>query len=346
MSSHDNVVVDQSVDFTPRSPGNQRRGRRSVGYFFEAYALLFLLIAVAVFFSLWPTTSDTFPTLANLQILLGNQAVIGIVALGALIPLIANEWDLSIGAIAGVSSIVTALAMSNGIGAIASPAIGLALGATFGLVNAVIVTKFGVNGVITTLGTATLLDGVTNQVTGGLAITTDIPDVVVNFGLGNWFGIPSVIFALVAAAVAVAYVLGYTPFGRYLYAIGSNVEAAKLVGIRVRLIIASAFVCSGLLAAAGGILSVARQAGADPRIGVGLTLPALAAAFLSAAAIKPGRYNVGGVIVAIFFLAVINNGLALAGVPAYVSSYVNGAALIVGVGLAAYLGRRRTGRTL
>lgn len=348
MSGHDNVVVDQTADIlaqSPRSPGRSRR-RRGFGYYMEAYALVFLLFVVALFFSLWPATSDTFPTLANLQILLGNQAVIGIVALGALIPLIANEWDLSIGAIAGVSSIVTALAMSNGIGIVLSPLVGLAIGATLGLVNAVIVTKFGVNGVITTLGMATLLDGVTNQITGGLAITTDIPDAVVNFGLGNWFGIPSVIFALVFFVVVVTYVLGYTPFGRYLYAIGSNVGAAKLVGIRVKLVIASAFVCSGLLAAAGGVLSVARQAGADPRIGVGLMLPALAAAFLSAASIKPGRYNVGGVIVAIFFLAVINNGLALAGVPAYVSSYVNGAALIIGVGLAAYLGRRRTGQTI
>ena len=191
---------------------------------------------------------------------------------------------------------------------------------------------------------ATLLDGVTNQLTGGLSITTDIPDFIIELGIGRWLGIPKVIFVLAAVALLVAYVLGHTPFGRYLYAIGANQAAARLVGIRVRYIVAAAFVCSGLLAATGGILSVARQAGADPRIGVGLTLPALAAAFLSAASIRPGKYNVGGVIVAIFFLAVLNNGLSLAGVPAYVSSYVNGAALIVGVGLAAYLGRRRSGQ--
>ena len=321
-----------------------RSTKRGIGYFAEAYALVLLLALIAIFFSVWPQTSDTFPTLGNLQILLGNQAVIGIVALGALIPLIANEWDLSIGAMAGVTSIVTALMLSNGLGLLLSPLMGLALGVGIGGVNALIVTKFGVNGVITTLGMATLLEGVTNQLTGGLAITTDIPDVIVELGIGRWLGIPKVIFILAAVALLVAYVLGHTPFGRYLYAIGANPSAAKLVGIRVQYVVAAAFVCSGFLAATGGILSVARQAGADPRIGVGLTLPALAAAFLSAASIRPGKYNVGGVIVAIFFLAVLNNGLALAGVPAYVSSYVNGAALIVGVGLAAYLGRRRSGQ--
>ena len=345
MSSNVNVsVAEGQPSDADRDRSSSPRARRGVGYFAEAYALVILLVIIAIFFSVWPQTSDTFPTLGNLQILLGNQAVIGIVALGALIPLIANEWDLSIGAMAGVTSIVTALMLSNGLGLLLSPLIGLLLGVCIGGVNALIVTKFGVNGVITTLGMATLIDGVTNQLTGGLSITTDIPDFIIELGIGRWLGIPKVIFVLAAVALLVAYVLGHTPFGRYLYAIGANQAAARLVGIRVRYIVAAAFVCSGLLAATGGILSVARQAGADPRIGVGLTLPALAAAFLSAASIRPGKYNVGGVIVAIFFLAVLNNGLSLAGVPAYVSSYVNGAALIVGVGLAAYLGRRRSGQ--
>ena len=86
---------------------------------------------------------------------------------------------------------------------------------------------------------------------------------------------------------------------------------------------------------------MARAGGADPRVGESFTLPALAAAFLSAAAIKPGHYNVGGVLVAIFFLAALNSGLNLAGAANYVSNYVNGAALIVGVGLAGFMGRRR-----
>jgi ribose transport system permease protein len=317
------------------------RPARSISHFLEAYALVGLLVACAVFFALWPNTSQTFPTAANLQILIGNQAVLAVIALGALIPLIANEWDLSIGAVAGVSSIFAASVLSNGRGIVVAILVGLGCGLVVGAANALIVSKVGVNGVIATLGVATVLDGVVNQRTGGLAVTTNIPDSWVDFGLGTVFGVPKIALAMAVVAVMTYYLLGYTAFGRYLHALGSNAQAASLVGIRVKRIIAGSFVASALLSAVGGVLQVARQAGADPRVGESFTLPALAAAFLSAAAIKPGRYNVAGTLVAIFFLAVINNGLSLAGVPAYVSNYVNGAALVVGVGLGAVLGRRR-----
>jgi ribose transport system permease protein len=141
-------------------------------------------------------------------------------------------------------------------------------------------------------------------------------------------------------AIFVYYLLGHTPYGRYLYAFGSNRGAARLVGIRTKLTLGMTFVIAGVLSGLAGILQVSRAGSADPKLGETFTLPALAAAFLSAAAIKPGRYNVWGTLVAIFFLAVLNNGLNLAGSPQYVANYVNGAALIVGVGLAVKLGRR------
>ncbi|NUT36476.1 MAG: ABC transporter permease [Hamadaea sp.] len=320
----------------------ERRRTIGAGRFIEAYALVGLLVAIAIFFAVWPKTSGSFASVANLQILVGNQAVIGIIALGALIPLIANEWDLSIGAVAGVTAVFTAAALSAGHGIALSALIGVGCGLAIGLVNALVITRARVNGVITTHGDATILEGVVNQRTNGVAITTDIPDAVVDFGLGTTAGVPSLALVLIAVALLVYYVLDHTPWGRYLYALGSSPSAARLVGIRNGVVVGVAFVSASLLAAVGGVLQVARQAGADPRVGVGFTLPALAAAFLSAASVKPGKYNVGGTIVAIFFLAVLNNGLSLAGVPAYVSSYLNGAALVVGVGLAVWLGRRRT----
>lgn len=335
------MSIDTTTATADRIVTRAERRTVDVRRLLEAYALLILLVVLVIFFSLWSQTSQTFPTLGNIQILVGNQAVIGIVAIGALVPLIANEWDLSIGAVAGVSAIVTAMAMSNGYGMVLAPLAGLGVGIVVGLVNAVLVTRLGVNGVITTLGVSTVLAGVTSQITSGLAISTNIPDAVVELGLGTFLGVPKIAIALAAVVAGSWYVLELTPFGRYLYAIGSNVNAARLVGIRIPTIIAASFLTSALLSAVGGVLQVARQAGADPRVGPGFTLPALAAAFLSAAAIKPGKYNVLGTIVAIFFLAVLNNGLSLAGVPDYVSSYVNGGALIVGVGLAAYLGRMR-----
>ena len=304
-----------------------------------AVALPLLTVAIGAFFTVWPKTSDLFLTSANINVLLGTQTVVAVIALGALIPLIAGQWDLSVGAIAGLVAILAAQGLASGMNVVLALGIGLAAGAFIGLVNAVITTGARVNAVITTLGTSTIIDGVVNQRTSGLAVFANIPLPVVEFGTGTWLGLPRTVFAVAVIAVLVYYLLDHTPYGRYLYAFGSNPSAAGLVGIRVRLILTASFVLAGALAAAGGLLQLARAGGADPSVGAGFTLPALAAAFLSAASVRPGKYNVGGALVAILFLAVLNNGLNLAGTPPFVSSYVNGSALILGVALAAWLGR-------
>jgi ribose transport system permease protein len=340
------TAAAEAVEAAPRpeaSPTSRRLGHGLLSVL-EAYAMVGLLIGVAVFFSLYSKTSATFPTSANVEQLIGGQAVVAIIALAALVPLICHEWDLSVGATAGMSSIFAAAAMSHGSPVILAILLGIALGALVGMVNAVIITRVGVSAVITTLGMATIVEGVVNQKSNGLAIVANIPNSVVSFGSENWLGVPRTAYALALVALIVYYVLQHTPVGRQLYALGANYEGARLVGLRTKLLLGSTFVAAGALAGAAGVLQVARAGGADPRIGPSLTLPALAAAFLSAAAIKPGRFNVAGTLVAIFFLATLNNGLNLAGAAPYVSSYINGAALIVGVGLAAFLGRQRTGR--
>jgi ribose transport system permease protein len=310
-------------------------------YYLEAYAFVGLLLAAALFFSLHPDTSDTFPTSANIEVLISSNSVLAIVALAALVPLVCHEFDLSVGAIAGISSIYVAQTLSNGVPVALAVALGVGIGVFIGAINALLVTRARVNAVIATLGMAIIIEGVINQNTGGTAVTGNIPGSFTDFGTGTTLGIPRPAFALAAVALAVYYLLAHTPYGRYVYAFGSSRTAAVVAGLRTRLILGMTFVISGALAGAAGVLQVARAGSADPRTGDTFTLPALAAAFLSAAAIKPGRYNVWGTLVAIFFLAVLNSGLNLAGAADYVNSYVNGAALIVGVALSVYLGRRR-----
>lgn len=169
---------------------------------------------------------------------------------------------------------------------------------------------------------------------------------LVDFGSGRFLGLPNVFWVLVVFAIVTWYLLEQTPFGRYLYALGSNEQAARLIGLNTPRLAVLAFATAGLIAGAGGFLVIARTGTASPRIGSTYTLPAFAAAWLSAAAIRPGRFNVFGALVAIFFLAVLNSGLNLAGVPPYTSDLINGVALIAGVALAGYLGRRRRGTSL
>jgi ribose transport system permease protein len=306
----------------------------------SAYSLVGLLLIVVVFFSLYGPTSSTYPTGANFRAIVGTQSVLAVVALAALVPLVCNEFDLSVGATAGVSSIFCASALSAGDSIIVAIAIGIAIGFVIGAVNAFVITRFGVNAVVTTLGMSTVLAGVAQAKTGGLSVVGHIPSSVTAFGSGNTLGIPTIAYAMIAIAILVAYLLGHTPFGRSIYAVGSNPTAAGLVGLRPARVLGWTFIVSGTLSGVAGVLQVARASGADPHIGESFTLPALAAAFLSPAAIRPGLFNTGGVLVAIFFLAALNGGLNLAGAANYISDFVNGIALILGVGLTVYLRRR------
>jgi ribose transport system permease protein len=319
----------------------RRRRRKPLRSYLEAYAFLGLLVLAFLFFSFCSKTSGTFTTSANLQVLIGSSTVVAIVALGALVPLVCNEWDLSIGASAALGSVYAAQALTHGTAVPLAILLAVGIGLIVGIVNALLVTRLGVNAVITTLGISIVITGVIQLKTHGQTVAGNIPTSVTNFGTLNWFGIPRTAFAVAAIAVLVYYGLNHTPWGRYLYALGSNRSAARLVGIRTKLIIGSTFVIAGGLCGAAGMLQVARAGSADPNIADSLTLPGLAAAFLSAAAIRPGRYNVGGVLVAVYFLAVLNSGLNLAGAAPYISDFVNGTALIVGVGLAVRLGQRR-----
>lgn len=316
------------------------RSRRSVRSCLEAYAFVLLLIAAVAFFAIYPATSETFVSAANIRAMLGGNAVVAISAIAVLIPLIAYEFDLSVGATTALTSIFVAAGLAAGIAVPIVIAIGVGLGALVGAINAILVTRAGINAVIATLGIAIIISGVMDLKTGGATVTGNIPATVTDFGSGTTLGIPQPAWALFAVAILAYYILEYTPYGRYLYTLGSNRQAAKLVGIRTRVVLGLSFVLAGLVASTAGALQVARAGSGDPRIAETLTLPALAAAFLSAAAIKPGRFNVAGTLVALLFLAVLNNGLNIAGAEVYVNNFVNGGALIIGVALAVRLGRR------
>lgn len=342
--SESNMLSDplglEDPDIDVRASEPKPRSRRRVVRFMEAYALLVLLVLMIIFFSLWPQTSEVFFSTANLKILVASQAVLGVVTLGALVPLVCQEFDLSVGAITALAAVVTAQVLSAGYPIVAGCVAAVGIGVVVGVANGLIVTRLGVNAVVTTLGMATLLTGVIRQDTGGLAPPSNIPDFLVSLGAGSVLGIPYVFIGLIIIALAVYFVLDHTTLGRQIYALGSNPVAAELVGLRTRRIRFLCLTIGGTLCGIAALLYVARAGGADPKLSNAFTLPALAAAFLSAASVTPGRYNVWGAIIAIYFLAVLNNGLNLAGAETYVSDYLNGAALILGVALAAYMRRR------
>jgi ribose transport system permease protein len=315
--------------------------RRRVLHGLERYALVLLLGALILFFTLLPATGDTFLTVANIRNVAANEAVIAIAALGALVPLVAGEFDVSIGAVLGMVSIaVAALTHRAGLPLIVALPAGVALGAAVGAVSGFIVAYLRAGSFIITLGMATFIAGLVSLYTKDQVIL-GIPQSMVDFGTLNWLGVPRPVWLLLIMALLVAYLLRYTVFGRHLVSIGSNTRSAALVGIRVPLVVMLSFVVAGAFAAVAGELELARTGSGSPQIGPGFTLSALAAVFLGSTTIRPGQFNVPGTIVGVFFVAVSVNGLTLAGAADWVDPLFNGAAVVVAVAVSTVLAHRR-----
>jgi ribose transport system permease protein len=338
-------AVTTSADGSDTAAGDdtQRSRPRRLGLMvvLERYALIVLLAALIVFFSVLPSTGSSFLTLANIRNVAANEAVIAIAALAALVPLVAGQFDVSVGAVLGMVSIaVAALTVRAGLPVLAALPLGVALGALTGALSGFVVAYLRANSFIITLGMATLIAGLVSLYTKDQVIL-GIPQSMVDFGTLNWLGVPRPVWLLIAVALLVAYLLRYTVYGRHLLSIGSNPRAAVLVGIRVQLVVLLSFVVAGALAAVAGELELARTGSGDPQIGPGFTLSALAAAFLGSTTIRPGQFNVPGTIVGVFFVAVSVNGLTLAGAADWVDPLFNGTAVVVAVAISTVLAHRR-----
>lgn len=310
----------------------------------EKYGLLILFLLMFFFFSSFWDRPGTFRSAANLSSVLGTYSVPGVLALAAIVPLVCGQFDLTIGSVAGLTALSTAAALSRfELSLPVAVLVSLLIGLVVGAVNGYLVAYVGVNAFITTLGMASVIAGLITLYTNGDTIIISDPTLG-GVGSDKALGVPKILFALAVVAAVVYYLLGHTPFGRYLHAIGSNPTAARLVGLDVRRLVMSSFMLSGILAAVAGVLLVARNGNANPQIGGQiLTLPALAAAFLGATAIRPGSFNVPGTLLAVFFVAFALSGLNLNDVSQWITDFFTGAALVAAVALSTVIGRRQAG---
>lgn len=306
------------------------------------YALPALLAASTLYYALWPVTGPDFATPGNARNLLASQAVLAMLTLGLVVPLVTGHLDLSVGNTAGLASVLTAATAASGaLPTWAAIALGVGCGALVGAVNGALVTLLRVDSIVITLGTSSVVFALVNWYTSGQPVIRGVPASVLAFGAGTWLGVPRPFVLLVAVASVVAFGLGHTPQGRSLYAIGANRRAARLVGIRVGAGVLAAFTLGGALAGVAGVVLLAYGGAANPQVGPGLTLTAVAAAFVGATAFRPGQVNVAGALVAIYLIAVNVTGLQYAGAAAYVEPLFSGVALVLAIGLSALLRHRR-----
>lgn len=327
---------------TPGPGGPRRSAGKVASGIGRQFSLPILLVISVLLYSLWGKTGDTFASVANFQQIASGRSVTGVLTLGILITLVSGNFDLSIGNICGLSSVMTAAAYSHWhFPLVVGLLFGVAVGAAVGGMNGLLTTVLRVDPFIITLGTAAIILGFIDWYTSGQSIVIGIPPSLVDFGRAKFLGVPDIAWILLAVALVIYYLLEHTPYGRSLHAIGSNRAAARLVGIRVERTITSAFALTGAFAGVAGVLLLAQTGSGNPAIGPTFTLEALASAFLGAVSFKVGRLNVAGTLVAIFFLQVNLTGLTYAGVQNWINQVFTGLTLILAVALAAVLSKER-----
>ncbi len=318
-----------------RTANPTRRHRQLV----EASILPGLWVVVVVIFGL--VEPSTFLTTRNFANIFGSQAVLLVLALGLSVPLLTGDFDLSAASTLTFAGMVTAILNVNHHWPVpVAGLVGVGVGAAVGFANALIIVKLRTDSFIITLGTGTILAGLTFWVSNSMTITG------VSHGLTSWvfsntfLGIPLEFWYGLAATLVMLYVVVLTPLGRRLLFVGQAREVARLTGVRTDRVRMGALVVSGIVGALAGVLYLGTTGAADPSSGTAFLLPAFAAVFLGSTSIQPGRFNPFGTFVAVYFLSTGIAGLELLGAQSYIQQLFYGAALVLAVSISA-IGKRK-----
>ncbi len=307
--------------------------------FFGTYGTLVALGTLIIIFS--SLAPSSFATFSNARNVITDLAPTMIIAAGLTVPLITNNFDLSIGYHASFACVMVVGLISNqGLPIPLAILVVLMLGVVIGLINGFIVTKLGVNAFIATLGTGTLIVGLNYAYTGGVPVDLKTSaQSFVQIGLGSTLGIPNPIIIMLVVLALAWYLLNVMIFSQHFRAVGDDPDIARRYGIRVDGVRIAAFAIAGVCAAATGILTASVLGSGDTTAGDAYMLQAYAAAFLGSAALRDGQFHVVGTAIGVITVAVGFNGLAIVGTSTFAQYMLSGGLLVVAVALST-LGRR------
>lgn len=310
--------------------------------------LVVVILVVALIFGILNPTFFSAPHLFGIA---RSSVVLGIMALGVMTVLITNGIDISVSATAVVSMYLTTITL-NAVGfhgpVIVAILIGCAIGALLGLINGILVSWLKLPAMIVTIGTLTLYRGGLLAFVGTERIR-ELPAQMAEFGQTQLFSIQAgdriaslhvTVLILVLLAIGLSLLLRRTWYGRYLYAIGDNEEAARRMGIKPDRLRVSAFVISGLMAGLGGIFYASMNRAADPSTLVGFEMSVLAAVVLGGASVTGGRGTVLGTMLGVLLITLVGNSLVLVGIPSAWQQLFVGIFLLFGVVAPAIRDRR------
>jgi ribose/xylose/arabinose/galactoside ABC-type transport system permease subunit len=291
---------------------------------------IIFLVLVAVLIVVAPGFSST----GNVLNVLRTVSMLGIIAFGMTAVIIAGEIDLSVGSGAALAGCIIAWfagAYSDSMGGVAAVVLGaivaIAVGSFTGVITGKVRQWFNVPTFISTLAMFTALRGVANLITGGFPLAT-FPDWFDYFGGGYLFGIPFPVYVFAATFCATHFMMNNTRFGRAIYAVGGNMEAARLSGINVWFVKTMTLVITGGLTAVSGILIASQIGSGTGTTATGMELDVIAAVIIGGASLAGGKGRIWGTLIGVLFLGCISNGMTLMNVSEYWQYVVRGVIIL------------------
>lgn len=290
-----------------------------------------VLVALVVLVAGLAFATDNFLSSYNVSVVMRQAAFVGLVALGQTLVLLVGGIDLSVGAAAGLSSIVGAIALTQwGIHPYLIIPFTMGFGFLLGAINGIFVAGLRLNPFIVTLATWEIFAGFTLVITKGYPIRP-LGEQFQVFGKGEVFGVPLPVIIFLVTAIILIWMLSQTRFGRNIFAVGGNRDAAILAGIRARWVEFVAFGLAGMLSALAGILFASRMDAGQPSVGEGWLMGAITAAILGGTSLRGGQGSIIGTVLGALLLAVLANGTVLMNVSGFWQRVIVGCVVLVAI---------------
>ena len=303
---------------------------RRFGIWAALLAEIIILTALTSRFGGQSFFESTFLNWSNLSQVIRALSFIAIMAVGQSPVIISGGIDLAVGSLLGLSGVVTAVLLTMGVNITITVFAGLAVGLASGLINGVIITKAKLPPFIVTLGSMSMVRGLAFAITGGETIRS-LPPEFLTIGQGSILEIPIPILMMATVAVVVGFLLKASTWGRYVYAIGGNEQAAVYSGVNVDKIKLLVYGLSGLCAGIAGVLFTSRFGVGQSTAGLGYELDVIAAAVIGGISLSGGRGTILGAIIGSLLMGILRNGLVLLNVSPYWQQFAIGAVIILAV---------------
>lgn len=299
----------------------------SLPYLLRRFGIVLLLVVIFIVCSL---LNENFLTKTNVFNILKQISVVVIVAYGECLLIIAGQTDLSPGSVLCAAGVLSAMTYAATGSLFLAIVISVLVGAASGAVNGFFVTRYALPPFIVTLGMQIIMRGVALYVSEGSPIIISGESFRI-LGQGSLYSVPNVVILAAILFALVWFLLNRTAYGRYLYAIGGNQEAAKASGIRVNLVKMSAFILCGALSGAAGFVLMSRMNVGQPNAGVNYEFDAIIGVILGGASFSGGTGTVFGSVVGCMIIGILNNILNLLNVSAYLQQIVKGLLILIAV---------------